>query len=69
MNEMTTLEHTRTNVAARPMAKAVWSELLVARVGHRPKSRTKMGLEPTIPLVSSSSATSSSVVLGSGTGG
>jgi len=54
---MMTFEPTHTNVAARPMAKAVFSSPLVARLGHTPRTMTKSGLEVVIPLVSSRSCT------------
>ncbi len=53
ISEIITFEQTNTKVAAIPMPMALFTEVDVARVGHMPKTITKIGFSLMRPLVSS----------------
>ena len=49
--EIAILESTSTNRVARPISSPFMAEVVVASVGHIPRTRTKVGLSLTNPLV------------------
>jgi len=48
--EITVFEQMRTNMVASPIAIPFAAELVVARVGHMPSRRTKVGFSVVMPL-------------------
>ena len=49
--EMTMLDIVRTNAVARPMHMPLTAEVVVARVGHMPKTRTQVGFSFMRPFI------------------
>ena len=51
-NDIAALEQIKTNIVANPILIPFIAELVVASVGHIPKSNTRMGFSRIIPLKS-----------------
>ena len=45
------MERISTNVVARPIPKPLMADVVVPKVGHIPRTRTKVGFSLIIPLV------------------
>src|SRR3990170_2874867 len=56
IRETMVLDMIRTKLVARPMASALITELVTARVGHMPSSITNTGFSRQIPRVTASSS-------------
>ena len=50
MADMTTLEHTNTNIVANPMPMPLRADEVVPSVGHMPSNNTKVGFSLIIPF-------------------
>lgn len=49
--EISRLEKMKTKVAARPIPRPLYAEVVTARVGHRPIAKTKIRLFLTMPSI------------------
>jgi hypothetical protein len=49
-NDITKFEQTSTNIVAAPIPKPLIAEVVVANVGHIPKSSTSTGFSLSIPF-------------------
>ena len=51
IRDMTILEHISTNIVARPIDSPFIADVVVANVGHMPRSSTNVGFSLTMPLI------------------